>query len=330
MLNLIDSLPEEARSRLKKIAMPKWVNPMLATLTDKRFSRPGWIYEPKYDGERVLAFKQGHEVALLSRNKKQLSGGYPDLVKALKLQKHDFIADGEVVAFKDKVPSFEKLQERIGLHDIRATEKGIPVFYYLFDLMYLDGYDLRDMPLRYRKGLLEKIIIYQDPLRYTPHMENEGESYFSQMCHKGWEGVIAKDFSAAYSAARSRNWLKFKCVSDQELVIGGYTDPRGSRTGFGALLVGYYNKDQLRYAGKVGTGFDEALLKELYRELKSLEQDTSPFADKLSDRGTHWVRPRMVAEIGFTEWTKYGKLRHPRFKGLRQDKPAREVVREAT
>ena len=328
MEGIFKDIPEEAKGKLKEAKEPDWVDPMLATLTEERFSREGWIYEPKYDGERVLTYKLGKDVSLKSRNEKELGGGYPEIVKAMERQEHEFIADGEVVAFADGRTSFEELQKRIGLHDIRATEQGVPVFYYLFDLVYLDGYDLRNLELRYRKVLLKKAIKFEDPLRFTPHVEKEGVPFYKEMCAKGWEGAIAKDLSSDYVGTRSRNWLKFKCVEEQELVIGGFTDPQGSRIGFGALLVGYYNDGILRYAGKVGTGYDNETLENLSYELKSIEMKQSPFNDDVDENDAHWVKPKLVAEIGFTEWTKTGKLRHPRFKGLRRDKSAREVLRE--
>jgi bifunctional non-homologous end joining protein LigD len=328
MEDIFKEIPRENKARLKRAKEPGWVDPMLATLTEERFSKEGWIYEPKYDGERVLTYKNGKNVSLKSRNEKELGGGYPEIVKAMERQEHDFIADGEVVAFADGRTSFEELQKRIGLHDIRATEQGVPVFYYLFDLIFLDGYDLHNLELRYRKALLKKAIKFEDPLRFTPHVEKEGVPFYREMCAKGWEGAIAKDFSSGYVGIRSRSWLKFKCVEDQELVIGGFTDPQGSRIGFGALLVGYYEGAKLRYAGKVGTGYDNETLENLSDELRSLEIKHSPFDEEIDENNVHWVKPKLVAEIGFTEWTKTGKLRHPRFKGLRRDKSAREVVRE--
>ncbi len=201
---------------------------------------------------------------------------------------------------------------------------------YLFDLLYLDRYDTRQVPLRYRKELLRKTFDYQDSLRFTEHRETEGEAYYQEACRKGWEGVIAKNGDSVYVSRRTRDWLKFKCVQRQEFVIGGYTDPQGERTGFGALLVGFYRRGKLVYAGKVGTGFDTDTLRRLGKKLAQLETVISPFAgDGLPRRSVHWVKPKLVAEIGFTEWTPGGKLRHPRFLGLREDKRPEEVVRES-
>jgi DNA ligase D-like protein (predicted ligase) len=207
--------------------------------------------------------------------------------------------------------------------------RRVPVWLYLFDLLYLDRYDTRQVPLRYRKELLRHAFDFQDPLRFTEHRETEGEAYYQQACRRRWEGVIAKNEESVYVSGRSRDWLKFKCRQEQEFVIGGYTDPQGRRIGFGALLVGYYRRGKLVYAGKVGTGFDTATLQRLSRQLARLERATSSFAvDELPRRGVHWVKPKLVAEIAFSEWTPKDKLRHARFLGLREDKSPKEVVRE--
>ncbi len=202
------------------------------------------------------------------------------------------------------------------------------VYYYLFDLLHLEGYDTRGLPLRARKSLLRAAFGFGDPLRYTPHRNAEGEAYYAQACRRGWEGVIAKRGDSRYTSGRSRDWLKFKCVSSQEFVIGGFTEPRGSRAGLGALLVGYQEDGNLRYAGKVGTGYDEATLRTLRDRLDALERDRSPFAENVREKGVHWVDPRLVCEVGFTEWTQDDKLRHPRYLGLRDDKDPNEIVRE--
>jgi DNA ligase D-like protein (predicted ligase) len=303
---------------------------MLAILTQERFSREGWIFEPKLDGERCLAFKQGNEVRLMSRNRKLINNSYPELVDALLEQSsHDFIVDGEVVAFDGSVSSFQRLQGRMQLRNVdEARHSSIVVYYYLFDLLYLDGYDIRDLELRYRKQLLHQVLAFKDPLRFTPHIYKKGEAYYKEACEKDWEGVIAKRADSTYVSVRSRDWLKFKRVNEQEFVIGGYTDPEGQRIGFGALLIGYYDGDRLVYAGKVGTGYDEELLRRLSKELMGIQRDTSPFSGDIKEKAVHWVSPKLVAEVGFTEWTRDGMLRHPRFLGLRRDKPAKEVIRE--
>ncbi|HEY2790913.1 MAG TPA: non-homologous end-joining DNA ligase [Micromonosporaceae bacterium] len=305
--------------------------PMLATLTENYFSDPGWIYERKLDGERVLATRHRGRVELRSRSGRLLSDTYPEIVDALAAQaSQDFVIDGEVVAFDGRRTSFERLQQRIGITAREvALASRVPVFYYVFDLLRLDGRDRTRDPLRDRKELLRSSITFDDPLRFTAHRNTNGEAYLKQACRWGWEGLIAKRADAPYTSGRSRDWLKFKCVAEQELVVGGFTDPAGSRVGFGALLVGYYAGAELHYAGKVGTGYDHATLTALRSRLDALTIAEQPFAGAaVRERGAHWVRPEMVAQIGFTEWTRDGKLRHPRFLGLRRDKDPHDVVRE--
>jgi DNA ligase D-like protein (predicted ligase) len=303
---------------------------MLATLTKTYFSDPKWIFERKLDGERVLTFVKRGKPRLFSRNRIELNGNYPELVEAFeRCAGSNLITDGEVVAFEGNQTSFAKLQPRMMTRNPdEALRTGVRIFYYLFDLLYVDGYDVRALPVRDRKKLLRDAIDFEDPLRFTTHRVGKGEAYHDEACRKGWEGVIAKRGDSPYVSGRSKDWLKFKCVSDQELVIGGFTEPGGSRAGFGALLVGYNEGGKLRYAGKVGTGYNTQLLRDLRAKLDAIEQDTSPFADRVREKDARWVKPKLVAQIGFTEWTRDGRLRHPRFLGLRSDKKARDVVRE--
>jgi bifunctional non-homologous end joining protein LigD len=302
----------------------------LATLTDERFSDADWIYERKLDGERALAFHHGDTVRLLTRNRKAIADTYPELAEALAAQScDDFVVDGEIVAFSGDLTSFSRLQQRMQIADPeKARASGVAVYYYLFDILHLDGYRLDRLPLRRRKALLKQAIAFGGRLRFTSHRNRDGEACYEQACRKGWEGVIAKRADGAYRHGRSTDWLKFKCANGQELVIGGFTEPHGSRTGFGALLVGYYEDGRLRYAGKVGTGYSEAFLDDFRRRLDRLARATSPFADEVKERGVTWVSPKLVGEFGFTEWTREGRLRHPRFLGLRRDKAAADVVRE--
>jgi bifunctional non-homologous end joining protein LigD len=305
---------------------------MLATLTDQRFSRQGWLFEPKWDGERCLAFRRGHDLNLFSRNRKRLNDKYPEIVTALSHQKTgSFIADGEIVTFKDGITSFTKLQERMQVqHPSTDLLRTVPVCLYLFDLLYFDRYDTRPVPLRYRKEILRNAFAFQDPLRFTEHRETEGEAYYRKACRNRWEGVIAKKGDSVYVSRRTRDWLKFKCRHEQEFVIGGYTDPRGKRVGVGALLLGFYRRGKLMYAGKVGTGFDNDMLQRLGRQLARLETPNCPYGDEwVRGRGVHWVKPKLVAQIGFTEWTGEHKLRHPRFLGLREDKRPKDVRQES-
>ena len=304
---------------------------MLATLVAEPFSRENWIFEPKLDGERCLTFRNHKTARLFSRNKKTLNETYPELVAPLaNLAVENYITDGEIVAFKGDVTSFSQLQRRMQVRDPdEARRVGVEVFYYLFDLLYLNGYDLRNVPLMQRKALLQEAFEFRDPLRYTQHRERGGEVYYRGACRKGLEGVIAKRADSIYVSRRSRDWLKIKCWEEQEFVIGGFTDPKGGRVGFGALLLGYYEGGRLRYAGKVGTGFDTGLLISLSKEMSALEIKHSPFAEEVkAGKGVHWVRPKLVAQVSFTQWTRDGRLRHPRFLGIRQDKDPREVVRE--
>jgi bifunctional non-homologous end joining protein LigD len=297
---------------------------MKAVLTDAPFSDPGWIFERKLDGVRCLVHREdGGAPRLLSRTDRDMTGQFPELAEALAAEpSRDFVVDGEIVAFADGITSFQRLQRR--------GRERVSVFLYVFDLLRHDGRDVRDLPLRERKALLRKAFRFEGPVRLSQHRNEHGEKLFREACRKGLEGLIAKRADSPYrSGARSRDWLKLKCHGEQELVIGGFTAPQGSRTDFGALLVGYWADDRLRYAGKVGTGFDRATLESLGRSLRDLEREEPPFADVHPiPRGTRWVEPELVAQIAFAEWTRDGRLRHPRYLGLRDDKPAREVVRE--
>ena len=324
-------LPDSVRAALHDEPVPDWRAPTLATLTGKRFSDPQWIFEPKFDGMRCLAFRDGDRVRLLSRNRQPLNGTYPELVDALAAQHTTrLVVDGEVVAFEGRRTSFARLQGRLGITDPEvARTSRIPVFYYLFDLLHVDGMSTTDVPLIWRKRLLHKAIDFRDPLRYAPHRVEDGMAAYQAACTRGDEGVIAKLADSTYEGRRSMNWLKFKCVRDQEFVVGGYTSPKGSRVELGALLLGYHEGRDLVYAGKVGTGFDEATLHSLHERLSPIEQDSPPFTRGLvREKSAHWVRPELVAQIGFTEWTRDGKLRHPRYQGLRTDKDPGDVVRE--
>ena len=311
---------------------PDWVEPQLATLTRDWFSDPAWIFERKLDGERCLAFGRGGHVHLLTRNKKPANDAYPELAEALARQEAgDFIVDGEVVSFDGDQTSFAHLQQRIHVaHPSAELRARVPVFYYLFDIMYAGGEDVTARPLRERKELLRRQFTFDDPLRFTAHRNTDGAEFIKQACRDGWEGLIAKRADAPYHAGRSKDWLKFKCQSGQEFVIGGYTDPQRSRVGFGALLLGYYDAGRhLVYAGKVGTGFNQQMLADLHAELAAMERPEPAFdVGQLPRSGVHWVEPTLVADVGFSEWTQAGELRHPRFQGLRRDKPPTDVVRE--
>jgi bifunctional non-homologous end joining protein LigD len=303
--------------------------PMKAKLSDRPFDDSGWVFERKLDGIRALVRCEGGGATLTSRTGKDLSSAYPELVEALAGQPGEFVADGEIVAFDGRRTSFERLQGRMGIHDPRlARLSGIPVFLYLFDLLRFDGHDLTGLPLRDRKSVLRRGLSFADPIRYSQHRNGRGEAFFEEACEKGWEGLIAKRADSVYVHGRSGDWLKLKCSFEQELVIGGFTPPKGSRGNFGALLVGYYEDGGLRFAGKVGTGFSVKALAKLGARLVSLEVPDPPFERGGLPRDARWVRPQLVGQFAFSEWTRDGKLRHPRYLGLREDKPAGEVVRE--
>jgi bifunctional non-homologous end joining protein LigD len=296
---------------------PGFVMPMKAVLTAERPAGPAWVFERKLDGIRCLAVKDHGSTRLYSRNELSLNDRYAPLAAALDADVGDgFVVDGEAVAF-------------VGGRDRFGGGEGGELFYYVFDVLFADGRDVRSLALEERRTVLEGVLRWQGPLRMTEQMTGDGALLLADACHHGWEGLIAKRLGTPYVSTRSRDWLKLKCTRAQELVIGGFTAPRGSRPDLGALLVGHFDGDRLRYAGKVGTGFTRATLRELSELLGPLVRQTSPFEpEKGIPRAATWVQPELVAQVAFMEWTPDGRLRHPAFLGLRFDKPAREVVRE--
>lgn len=308
--------------------------PALATLSHDRFWEEGWVYERKLDGQRVLAVRDGSGTRLYSRSGRDVTVAFPEVAEALEAQAAtDFVIDGEVVAFEGRKTSFAKLQPRIHVSSAdKARRSGVAVHFYVFDVLHADGEDLRGEPLLERKKALRALLSFDGPVRYTPHRRHGGEEYFAEACRKGWEGLIAKRADAPYATGRTDRWLKFKCEAGQELVVVGWTDPEGSRVALGALLLGYWDRtdgDDLVYAGKVGTGFSQQVLRDLHARLTELEVDTSPCTrGQLPRKAVHWAEPTLVAEVAFTEWTSAGQLRHPRYLGLRTDKKAADVVRE--
>ncbi len=281
---------------------------MAATLTRERFTGPGWVFERKLDGIRLLAFKNGNDVRLLTRNQLLRNASYPAYVEAVAaLPVRDAILDGEETGMWER--------------------RDVPVGYHLFDLLWLDGRDLTGLPLEARRQLLCELPLHP-PLYRVERLDDPQP--WERACAEGWEGVIAKRRDAPYEHRRSRNWLKMKCEAGQELVVGGFTEPQGKRVGLAALLVGYFDADEFVFAGKVGTGFDTKLLVALRQRLDALEIPQPPFTKGvgLPRLRMHWVRPEVVVEVAFMEWTAHGKLRHPRLVRLRDDKPAREVRRE--
>jgi DNA ligase D-like protein (predicted ligase) len=281
--------------------MPDWLVPMAATLTQERFSGGDWLYERKFDGIRLLAYKRGAEVRLYSRNR--LTQNLPPLAAAIaRLPVDEIILDGEVT------------------WDLQSA-------YHVFDILWLNGHNLTSLPLEDRRALLQELP-FTAPVRRVELLDDPEP--WERARREGWEGVIAKRRGSPYEHRRSKHWLKMKCESSQELVVGGFTDPQGTRVGLGALLVGYYETNDLVFAGKIGTGFDTKLLLELRARLDSLEIPKPPFtkAVGLPRLRTHWVRPEIVVQVGFIEWTANDKLRHPRLIGVRFDKIARDVTRE--
>jgi bifunctional non-homologous end joining protein LigD len=288
------------------VALPDWLVPMAATLTQERFTGPDWIFERKFDGIRLLAYKRGRTVELYSRNRLLQNGSYPQVVRALEsLRVTDAIFDGEATGVWGR-------QGRVAYH--------------VFDVLWLNGADQTRYPLTERRALLRALKLSR-PLR--PVEEIKDDAPWERACREGWEGVIAKRRDSLYEHRRSPHWLKMKCEATQELVVGGFTDPQGGRVGLGALLVGYYDGSDFVFAGKVGTGFDTKMLRELRARFDAIEVATPPFTRGTGlPRKAHWVKPELVIQVGFIEWTAHGKLRHPRLLGVRIDKAAKDVVRE--
>jgi bifunctional non-homologous end joining protein LigD len=312
-------------------ALPEWLQPQLATLAKSAPEGPHWLHEIKFDGYRLLCRIQRGKAKLLTRHEQDWTHRFPQLAAvAAELPVKDALLDGEVVAYDENgISNFQALQNAF-------REGGAPrLVYQAFDLLHLDGRDLRNVPLVQRKARLKELLAGADSrgmLQFTDHVEGSGPEVFRESCRLGLEGIVSKRGDRRYVAGRSYDWLKTKCVEREEFVIGGFTEPGGSRHGLGALLVGYFDRrGGLTYAGKVGTGFSEAVLADLRQRLEGLEQNRSPFtkfAGRFNERGTHWVQPELVAQIEFSNWTQDGLLRHPSFQGLREDKLATEIMRD--
>jgi bifunctional non-homologous end joining protein LigD len=302
---------------VKKIAFR--ASPMLATLVDAPFRREGWIFEEKYDGVRMLAYKEGERVRLISRNGVDRTKKYPEIVSAIgRLKAETVLLDGEIVVFDAKrVSRFQLLQRGM----------GEPV-YAVFDCLYHEGKDLRGEPLRVRRKVLEGLKGRSGKLLLSKTLASDGLKAFSVARKRGLEGVVAKSLDSKYQSQRSHDWLKVKVQHEHEFVIGGFTAPKGERAVLGALLIGVYTKKGLHFAGKVGTGFDQETLKDLRARLEPLVGANSAFVQAIKQKDVTFVKPTLVAQVSFTEWTKDEKLRHPVFLGLRDDKSAKDVRRE--
>ena len=319
--------PEARPSSGKELAPAGFFPPMLAHATSDDDPRVGpwagnaedWVFEPKLDGLRCIAVRNGHQVNLCSRNNLSFNARFPDVVKAVAaLPATNFVLDGEIVALTDGRPDFGALQQ---------GQAGT-VEYRVFDMPWLLGQDLRHLPIEERKKLLSKAVPEGPFVKLVRSLHGDPGGLLERICQEGWEGLVAKRAGSPYREGRSGDWYKLKCSCRQELVIGGFTEPGGTRTGFGALLLGYWQQGELVYAGKVGTGFTQASLSQLRAQLAGLERPSCPFGARVVERGAHWVEPELVAEVAFSNWTVDGRLRHPSFLGLRPDKASADVVRE--
>ena len=322
-------------------AKPQFIEPMKARLVDEPPKHGDWLYELKFDGIRAMATKNDRKVSLVSRNGNKLDGRFPEIVEAVKnLRVREYVIDGEVVALdEDGRSSFQLLQ------GLEMEGRKAPLRFYVFELLQLDGKSLLGLPLEQRKQVLAKICEnVGDPIRYSGEISGDVKSLLAEVKRRGLEGLIGKQRNSVYEPGRrSGTWIKLKCVNEQEFVIGGYTPPAGSRKYFGAILVGYYEIGKLRFAGKVGSGFTEKSLSMLHKKFREEEHDDCPFVDLPSKQGgewvqgitpsmmkkMHWVNPKFVAEIKFAEWTRDQKLRQPVFLGMREDKAATVIKREA-
>jgi bifunctional non-homologous end joining protein LigD len=328
------------RQRLESLKAPldkvsaRTLRPMLASTGDRPFSGKEWLFEIKCDGVRVLASRMDEAVELYGRNGQDITARYPEVARALRaLPAKRFVIDGEIVAMDESGrPNFQRLQARMHLQnpfDIDRARATVPVIGIFFDCLSLEGRDLRRFSLIERKECLRLLLPTRGVIRYSDHVFEHGEAFFEAASEQRLEGIVAKKIESKYLVGRSNDWIKLKCQLRQEFVIGGYTEPQGSRGYFGALHLGLYEQNRLVYVSKVGTGFDEQTLKTVWTKLQSLSRPTSPFdIGTPTGRGHHWVEPKLVCEVRFTDWTKDGGIRHPTFLGLREDKRPEECFRE--
>jgi len=317
-----DEFTAEDLADAKKIkSFPKDWRPQLATLADDAFDNDDWIFETKFDGYRALAQIQNSKVSLISRNGISFNAKYPEIAKTLEAVSNDLILDGEIVVEDAKGKSHFQWLQHIDEKPDRGTLK-----FYVFDILYFQGYDLTGLELLQRKKILKAVLPKLKNIIYSDHIIGDGIKAFAKAEKSAGEGIIAKKSNSKYQTnKRSKDWLKIKTEKQQEMVIGGFTDPQGGRKGIGALLCGYYNGKDLKYSGKVGSGYTESILKELRDKLDKLERKTSPFKETPKEKGVHWVKPSLVAQIKFSEFTETGSMRHPVYLGLRADKKPEEV-----
>ncbi|WP_216642723.1 non-homologous end-joining DNA ligase [Hydrocarboniclastica marina] len=344
---LLATLSHEERKALTH-GRPVFRPPMTGKSAKRIFSDDDWLFERKLEGVRCLAVRENGISHLYDRDGELLDANFPDILEALDKLPPDAVVDGEIVAFDGKKMRLAYLEPYLdpgnsqpgytleSANDdhadaepaaARREKRPPPCWFYLFDLLQVGPYDLRKLPLETRKLLLRNLIRFSKPLRFTDHRRADGEHLFEIACRKDWEGIVAKRAASPYRSARVDDWLKIKCKQRQELVIGGYTVPPGSKGAFGELLIGYFEGQQFRYAGKVGTGFDHQSLGSLKQALDQHRQRQCPFTDPIDEQNCHWLSPELVCEVGFTAWTRGMKLRQPRYMGLRRGRDARAIVR---
>jgi bifunctional non-homologous end joining protein LigD len=318
----------------RKAAMPAVIKPMLATLVDKPFSDPDWLFETKWDGVRAICFIRSGKAQFVSRNQIEMTAQYPELADIAKsIRGSSVILDGEIVALDEKgVSRFQLLQRRLGRKnagEIQRLAETTRIAYYVFDLLHLDGFDLMGCKLIDRKATLEGILKPSKNIRYSDHIVGEGKKLYAEVAKVPLEGMIAKRLESTYVPRRSAAWLKVKTIQQSEVVIGGYTEPRNSREFFGALVVGLYRDGKLHYVAHTGGGFNHQTLAQTYKLMQPLKTKDCPFVDKpKTNEPVKWVKPKLVAQVKFSEWTADGRMRQPVFLGLRQDKKPEECVFE--
>ncbi|HZE67990.1 MAG TPA: non-homologous end-joining DNA ligase [Pyrinomonadaceae bacterium] len=314
--------------------MPSTVRPMLATLVDQPFSDPDWLFETKWDGVRAICFVRKGRARFVSRNQLEMTGQYPELASiASSLKAKEAILDGEIVALDEHgISRFQLLQPRLGRKNPREIERlaaQSKIAFYVFDLLYLDGFDLTQCKLLDRKSVLERILKTSNNIRYSEHIIGEGERLFHEVAKIPLEGIVAKRIDSPYVQKRSSDWLKVKTIQEMEVVIGGYTEPRKSREYFGALVVGLYQGKELHYVAHVGGGFNHQSLEQLFKLMEPLRTKRCPFIEKpVTNEPVQWVKPKLVVQVKFSEWTSDRRLRHPVFLGLREDKKPEDCVFE--